>query len=120
MPSGRETQLQEIRPNNNLSLVQIFVSFLRLGATAFGGVSMVAYLRKTVVDQKGWLDYEEFSSGLALCQMIPGATTMQLAGYIGLRLHGLIGALVSFTAFGLPALCTAMNVFNHCVCNKRI
>lgn len=85
--------------------MQIFVSFLRLGATAFGGVSMVAYLRKTVVDQKGWLDYEEFGSGLALCQMIPGATTMQLAGYIGLRLHGLIGALVSFTAFGLPALC---------------
>jgi chromate transporter len=66
---------------------------------------MVAYLHKHVVEQNGWLDDEEYKNGVALCQMIPGATTMQTAAYIGLKLRGLIGAVVSFTGFGLPAFC---------------
>ena len=85
------------------SLVQIFTAFLRLGATAFGGPSMVAYIRKLAVDRKGWLDPVEFSDGVAFCQMVPGATAMQTAAYVGLRLRGVAGAAASFIGFGLPA-----------------
>ncbi len=85
------------------SLVQIFTAFLRLGATAFGGPSMVAYIRKLAVDRKGWLSPVEFSDGVAFCQMVPGATAMQTAAYVGLRLRGVAGAAASFIGFGLPA-----------------
>jgi hypothetical protein len=43
------------------SLFELFGSFFRLGLTAFGGPSMVAYIRKLAVDQKGWLDKEIFN-----------------------------------------------------------
>jgi chromate transporter len=56
-----------------------------------------------VVDKKKWLDGHTFDSGLALCQVIPGAIVMQLAAYIGLKLKGIRGAVVSFVGFGLPA-----------------
>jgi chromate transporter len=55
------------------------------------------------VGQKRWLDAETFSSGVALCQMLPGATAMQVAGYVGLKARGVRGAAASFIGFGLPA-----------------
>jgi chromate transporter len=88
---------------NQPSLFQIFFSFLRLGSTAFGGPSMVAYIRKLAVERKGWLSAREFSDGVAFCQMVPGATAMQTAAYVGLRLRGVAGAAASFIGFGLPA-----------------
>jgi chromate transporter len=88
---------------NPPSLRQLFLDFLRLGATAFGGPSMVVYIRKLAVERRGWLGGKEFSEGVAFCQMIPGATAMQTAAYVGLRKRGIAGAAAAFTGFGLPA-----------------
>jgi len=59
------------------SLTHLFTSFLRLGATAFGGPAMVAYIKKMAVDQKNWLDEKTARDGIALCQAIPGATAIR-------------------------------------------
>ena len=91
--------MQKEQPTIN----QLLFSFLRLGATAFGGPSMVAYIRKLVVEQKNWMDAKEFNAGVAFCQLIPGATAMQMAAYVGLYLRGVTGAAISFIGFGLPA-----------------
>ena len=87
------------------SLPRLFVSFLRSGATAFGGPAMVAYIGKMAVERNQWLDEATFQDGVALCQTIPGATAMQTAAYVGLRSRGLAGAAVCFVGFGLPAFC---------------
>jgi chromate transporter len=84
-------------------LFQIFISFLRLGLTSFGGPAMVAHIRELSVKKKTWLDEGRFKDGVVLCQTIPGATAMQMAGYVGLRVKGIRGALVSYVGFGLPA-----------------
>ena len=75
---------------DNPSYTNLFRSFFWLGLTAFGGVAMSAQVRKHVVDKKKWLDASTFDSGLALCQVIPGAIVMQLAAYIGLKLKGIV------------------------------
>ena len=85
------------------SLARLFLSFLRLGSTAFGGPAMIAYIRRMVVEQKKWLDDTSFHNGVAFCQMVPGATAMQAAAYVGLMSRGVSGAAVSFIGFGLPA-----------------
>jgi chromate transporter len=85
------------------SLGALFIAFLRLGATAFGGPAMVAYIRQMAVDRKGWLNARVFDDGLALCQAVPGATAMQTAAYVGLRVRGVAGAAACFVGFGLPA-----------------
>lgn len=64
---------------------------------------MTAHIRKHIVDKKQWLTAEAFDSGLALCQVIPGAIVMQLSAYIGLKIRGIRGAVVCFVGFGLPA-----------------
>jgi chromate transporter len=98
-----EGKVQAHDAHHDPSLSQLFGSFLRMGITAFGGPAMIAYLRKMAVGQKQWLDGESFQDGVALCQVIPGATVMQMAAYIGLKVRGVRGAIASYIGFGLPA-----------------
>jgi chromate transporter len=87
----------------NPSLLDLFRAFFWIGLTGFGGLAMTAHIRKHIVDKRKWIDGDSFDSGLALCQVIPGAIVMQLAAYIGLKLKGNRGAVISFIGFGLPA-----------------
>src|SRR4030042_531441 len=84
-------QSQDQHPNPPPSLFHLFASFLRLGATAFGGPAMVAYIRKMAVEKKQWLDEPSARDGVALCHTIPGATAIQMSAYVGLRVRGVAG-----------------------------
>lgn len=82
---------------------ELFKAFFHIGLTGFGGLAITVHIRKHVVDKRKWIDAENFDSGLALCQVIPGAIVMQLVAYIGLKIKGIPGAVISFFAFGLPS-----------------
>jgi chromate transporter len=64
---------------------------------------MVEPIRRRVVEAKGWLSQAEFLDGVALCQVVPGATVVQLATYVGYRLQRVFGALAAAAGFILPA-----------------
>ena len=85
------------------NLRDICRAFLHLGLTAYGGLAMVEPIRQRVVQEKGWLSQKEFMDGLALCQIVPGATVVQLATYVGYRLHKTPGAVLAAVAFIVPA-----------------
>jgi chromate transporter len=82
---------------------KLFFAFLRLGLTAFGGPAMVAYIRELAIKKNHWLSEASFNQGVAICQVIPGATAMQVAAYVGLRSAGPLGAIMAYVGFGLPA-----------------
>jgi len=84
-------------------ITALFLSFLKLGVTAFGGPAMVAYVKELAVQKKKWVDGETFQEGVALAQAIPGATVMQVAAYVGFKTEGIPGGIASFTGFVLPA-----------------
>jgi chromate transporter len=81
----------------------LFFSFFRLGLTAFGGPAMVAHIRELSTERNQWLDKNDFKNGVSLCQSIPGATAVQTAAYVGLKVRGISGALAAYIGFGLPA-----------------
>jgi chromate transporter len=64
---------------------------------------MTGQIKQAVVSDYGWIKEQEFLQGIALCQLIPGATMVQLVTYIGYQLRGIWGALLSAVAFILPA-----------------
>ena len=86
----------------------VFLTFLRLGITGFGGPAMLHHIRTTVVERKHWLSGDDFKSGLALCQAVPGATGMQVSAYVGLKQAGFVGAAAAYAGFGLPAFVTIL------------
>ncbi len=85
------------------TLGRLFLVFLRLGATAYGGPAMLAYLRQECVERRRWLAEQDFKDGIALCHLVPGATMVQMAAYAGYRLRRLPGAAAAAVGFVLPA-----------------
>lgn len=64
---------------------------------------MVPYIRRDVVEKYGWISEDEFTAGMGMAQIVPGATAMQVAAWAGLRSRGLPGALAAYLGFGIPA-----------------
>ena len=102
-PGTHRAPDQAPRGSSRPSSWEVLLAFLRLGAVSFGGPAMVAYIKRLAVTRKGWLPVEDFHQGVALCQAVPGATAMQCAAYVGLRVRGLRGAVLAYVGFGLPA-----------------
>ena len=86
-----------------VSVLEIFRAFIYLGSTAYGGLAMVEPIRRRVIQEKGWLNQKEFLDGLAFCQLVPGATVVQLAAYVGFHLRKTKGAVAAAGAFIFPA-----------------
>ncbi|MEM5434279.1 chromate transporter [Paraburkholderia diazotrophica] len=70
---------------------EIFMGFLGLGLTSFGGALPLA--RRTIVEQRRWLTSAEFTDLLGLCQFLPGGNVINLSVALGMRFRGLRGAL---------------------------
>jgi chromate transporter len=78
--------------------------FLSLGAVAFGGLgATLALLQRQLVDRRGWLQERDIGEALAITQALPGSTGIQVVAYLGWRLHGWPGALISAVVFIAPA-----------------
>jgi chromate transporter len=73
------------------SVREIFLGFLGLGFTSFGGALPLA--RRTIVEQRRWLSGAEFTDLLGLCQFLPGGNVINLSVAIGMRFQGWRGAL---------------------------
>ncbi|MEM9907618.1 MAG: chromate efflux transporter [Cyanobacteria bacterium P01_D01_bin.44] len=87
-----------------LRLIALGKLFLRLGVLGFGGPQAhIAMASDEAVDRRGWLTPEEFSDGLAMCEMLPGPASTQMGIYIGYVREGWFGALVAGLCFITPA-----------------
>src|SRR4030067_661695 len=86
-----------------IPLSVLFTRVFKLGATAYGGPAMIAQIKETAVNRYGWVKEGQCMRGVALCQLIPGATMVQIVTYIGYRVRGIWGALIAAVAFVLPA-----------------
>ena len=77
----------------------------RIGCTGFGGPpTHIALLRDLCVRRRAWLDEEEFENAVAVCNLLPGPASTQLAILCAWRVRGRLGALVGGLAFIVPGL----------------
>ncbi|RYY37376.1 MAG: chromate transporter, partial [Sphingomonadales bacterium] len=88
-----------------LSLITLFLKFLRFGALAFGGpVAQIAMLRQALVEQERWIDSARFNRLLAVLQVLPGPEAHELCVHLGMIARGRIGGLLAGLGFMLPGL----------------
>jgi chromate transporter len=96
--------MEAARPDSP-SLGTILREWGRLGCIGFGGPpAHIALLRELCVEQRRWLDGEEFEDAIAATNLLPGPASTQLAVFCAWRLGGNAGALVGGLAFILPGL----------------
>ena len=87
-----------------MNALAIFLIFLKLGATSFGGpIAHLGYFRAEFVARRTWLDERAFADLVALCQFLPGPASSQVGIALGLLKGGLPGALLAWLGFTLPS-----------------
>ena len=86
------------------SVSTVFLAFLALGLTSFGGpVAHIGYFREAFVVRRRWMDERGYADLVALCQMLPGPTSSQVGIGIGLTKAGLAGAVAAWVGFTAPS-----------------
>ena len=97
----------------DVSIKQIFLEFLIIGSTSFGGV--VPYLRGSLVNKRRWIDDKEFVEMLSISQSLPGLNATNMAILVGEKLRGVMGAIAGIFGMCLPgaALMFAVGIFYH-------
>src|SRR5580693_7190302 len=96
-----------------VSIGRIFLEFLIIGATSFGGV--VPYLRGSLVTKRQWIDDKEFVEMLSISQSLPGLNATNMAVLVGEKLRGAMGSIAGIVGICLPGglLMFAVGIFYH-------
>ena len=81
---------------------EIAAGFLKVGATAYGGPATMGIMQAEFQERRRWMTKPTFLEGLALVNVLPGATATQLAIYLGHARGGWWGGLVAGICFALP------------------
>ena len=77
--------------------------YARIGLLSFGGpAGQIALMHRELVEERGWVDEEQYLNALNFCHLLPGPEAQQLATWIGWRLHGIKGGIAAGTLFVLP------------------
>jgi chromate transporter len=93
--------------------LEVFLVFLRLGCTSFGGpVAHLGYYRADLVAKRQWVTEATFADLVALCQFMPGPASSQTGMAIGLLRAGPLGMLAAWVGFTLPSA-VAMTLFGY-------
>ena len=81
----------------------------KIGLLSFGGpAGQIALMHRVLVEEKRWIEDRQFLPALNFCMLLPGPEAMQLATYVGWRLHGVRGGLAAGLLFVLPGAAVVM------------
>lgn len=109
-PAPPDAAQPEIATPNVITpgLRALFIAFLGMGVTAFGGVLPLA--RHMIVERKRWLTGAEFTDLLALCQFLPGPNIVNLTVALGGRFHGVAGSLAALAGLVAAPMAIAIGL----------
>ena len=101
-------------------LFQLFWSFCQIGFPSFGGMSMVPLINDEMVSH-GWMNVSEVSDIIAIAEMTPGPLGLNCATFAGMRVAGILGAVLSVLGVLAPTftLCALAAVFFEKFKNSR-
>jgi chromate transporter len=82
---------------------EIATTLLQLGATSYGGPAIMGVMQHELQERRQWVSKERFLEGLAVANMVPGATATQLGIFLAYARGGWWNALLGGLCFVLPA-----------------
>jgi chromate transporter len=76
--------------------LQLFLGMQQVALSSFGG-GLSAWSERIVVEERQWMNQEEFMTGLTVARLFPGPNQINMAVYIGSRFRGLSGAIAALS-----------------------
>ena len=98
------TNFSESISSPQISLADLFGNFLKIGSTAFGGfMALVSAIENVIVGKRKLLTHEDMLDGISLASVLPGPVAANVVAYVGYRLGGFLGSLMTTIAVLLPS-----------------
>ena len=86
-------------------LIELFISFMRIGGFTFGGgYAMLPLIQKEIVERRGWASDEEVLDYFTIGQITPGVIAVNTATFIGYKKAGILGGMVSTLGVIFPSI----------------
>jgi chromate transporter len=99
-----KTAANQNAPCQGDSLWSLFLTFLKIGSTAFGGfMALISVVQNYAVERKKLLRHEDMLNGISLATILPGPVAVNVVAYTGYRIRGGIGAIVCTFGVILPS-----------------
>lgn len=93
-------------------LIQLFLSYFKIGAFSFGGgYAMIPLIQKEMIQTYGWMTNAEFVDIIAISEMTPGPIAINTATFLGYKVSGILGATVATIAVTLPSFIVLSLIF---------
>ncbi|MCU0826506.1 MAG: chromate efflux transporter [Tabrizicola sp.] len=93
------------------TLSELTRTFARIGFLSFGGpAAQIALMHRVILDEKKWVSEPDYLRALSFCMLLPGPEAMQLATWIGWRMHGVKGGLIAGGLFVLPGAAVVLSL----------
>ena len=87
-------------------LMDLFVSFAKIGLFTFGGrYAMIALIESICVEKKGWITHDEMMNVTVIAESTPGLIAINCATFVGYKQKGLSGAMAATVGMVLPSFC---------------
>ncbi len=88
-----------------MRLIDLFLSFLRIGLFSVGGgYAAMPLIQDQVVISHPWLTMSEFTDLITIAEMTPGPIAVNSATFVGMRIAGIPGALIATLGVIIPSL----------------
>jgi chromate transporter len=98
-------RLKDMKNNKLKLLIEIYISFLKLGCVGFGGgYSMIPLIEREVVEEKKWVDKEKIVDIFAVAESLPGATALNSSAFVGYSVAGVPGAIAALLGNMMPSV----------------
>lgn len=87
-----------------MALIDLFLTFLKIGAFGFGGgYAMLSLIQSEVTEVHAWLSGAEFLDIVAIAEMTPGPIAINMATFVGYELFGVLGSILATLGVVLPS-----------------
>ena len=83
--------------------LQLFLSFMKIGFTSFGGLSMVSVINQEMLSH-AWMTQQEIGDIIAIAEMTPGSLGINCATFAGIRTAGVLGGITATLGVMMPSL----------------
>ena len=100
----REKEVLMEKKNRMSRVLELFVTMFKIGLFTFGGgYAMIAILEREFIENKGWIDHEEFMDLMTIAESTPGPIAINSATYLGYKTAGVLGSAFATLGVVLPS-----------------
>src|SRR3954462_1042420 len=107
-PSADAPVSDQVTGSPHVSAGSLFVGFLKVGLSGFGGV--LPFARRMLVEERRWLSEEEFTGVLSLSQVLPGPNIVNVSVIVGRKFQGWIGSILATVGLMLMPLVIVLSL----------